>query len=32
VVEELPPTTLAKLADLFDESSAAAIINYAQQG
>jgi hypothetical protein len=32
LVEELPPTTLARLADLFDESSAAAIINYAQQG
>ena len=32
LIEELPPTTLAKLADLFDESSAAAIINYAQQG
>jgi hypothetical protein len=32
LVEELPPTTLAKLADLFDESSAAAIINYAQLG
>lgn len=30
LVEKLPPTILAKLADLFDESSAAAIINDAQ--
>ncbi|HNC03744.1 MAG TPA: hypothetical protein PLY05_10370, partial [Agitococcus sp.] len=31
IVEELPPTSLAQMADIFDESSAAAIINYAQK-
>lgn len=31
LVEELPPTTLARLADIFDESAAAAIINYRDQ-
>lgn len=29
LVEELPPTALAAMAGIFDESSAAAIINYA---
>jgi hypothetical protein len=29
LVEELSPTVLAKMAELFDESSAAVIINYA---
>lgn len=31
IVEELPPTSLAQMADIFDESSAAAIINYTQK-
>ena len=31
IVEELPPTSLAQMADIFDESSAAVIINYAQK-
>ncbi|MBK6758817.1 MAG: hypothetical protein IPG70_14990 [Moraxellaceae bacterium] len=32
VVEELVPTNLAKMAHIFDESAAAAIINYAEHG
>ena len=32
LVEELSPTILAKMADIFDESSAAAITSYAKQG
>ena len=31
LVEELPPTILAKMADIFDETAAAAITNYAKQ-
>ena len=31
LVEELPPTELARMADIFDESAAAAILNYANQ-
>jgi hypothetical protein len=31
VVEELSPTHLAKMADIFDESSAAVILNYIQK-
>ena len=32
VVEELVPTNLAKMAHIFDESAAAAIIDYAEHG
>ena len=31
-LEELVPTNLAKMAHIFDESAAAAIINYAEHG